>query len=344
MGRMKWWGWGDEDVAFTHEDKPELGPFLERRIDIQLDGSPRARCGFDQLDVPEPTLPADLRAALEEAVGPEHVSTDALDRVVHARGKSLRDLVRHRRGDLGRLPDVVVRPGGEEEVAAVMRAALDADAVVIPFGGGTNISGSLEAPADEDAHGHLGRRRRGWTACSTIDAPSRLARVQAGVFGPELEAQLNARGWTSATSRTASPTRRSAAGSRRAPRACSPTSTATSPTSRARCGWSRPPARSSPAPSRAPRPGPSVREMVLGSEGRLGIITEATVHVHRVPEQRVILGYLFPDWRRALAAMRDIAESEAAPSVTRVSDAPETASRSPRARRRPRWTASSRRA
>jgi alkyldihydroxyacetonephosphate synthase len=70
--------------------------------------------------------------------------------------------------------------------------------------------------------------------------------------------------------------------------------------------------------------GPSVREMVLGSEGRLGIITEATVHVHRVPEQRTILGYLFPDWPRALAAMRAIAESDAAPSVTRVSDAPET--------------------
>ena len=70
--------------------------------------------------------------------------------------------------------------------------------------------------------------------------------------------------------------------------------------------------------------GPSVREMVLGSEGRLGIISEATVHVHRVPEQRVILGYLFPDWPSALAAMHDIAASEASPSVTRVSDANET--------------------
>jgi alkyldihydroxyacetonephosphate synthase len=71
--------------------------------------------------------------------------------------------------------------------------------------------------------------------------------------------------------------------------------------------------------------GPSVREMVLGSEGRLGIITEATVHVHRLPAERVILGYLFPDWERALAAMQAIAESEASPSVTRVSDAYETA-------------------
>jgi alkyldihydroxyacetonephosphate synthase len=70
--------------------------------------------------------------------------------------------------------------------------------------------------------------------------------------------------------------------------------------------------------------GPSVREMVLGSEGRLGVITEATVHVQRLPAERVILGYLFPDWERALVAMRDIAASEARPSVTRVSDAYET--------------------
>ncbi|HEX2105590.1 MAG TPA: FAD-linked oxidase C-terminal domain-containing protein, partial [Solirubrobacteraceae bacterium] len=71
--------------------------------------------------------------------------------------------------------------------------------------------------------------------------------------------------------------------------------------------------------------GPSVREMVLGSEGRLGIISEATVHVHRVPAERRILGYLLPDWPRALAAMREIAALDARPSVTRVSDAYETA-------------------
>jgi alkyldihydroxyacetonephosphate synthase len=65
--------------------------------------------------------------------------------------------------------------------------------------------------------------------------------------------------------------------------------------------------------------------MVLGSEGRVGVITEATVHVRRVPARRVILGYLFPTWSDGLAAMQDIAASETAPSVTRVSDSYETA-------------------
>ena len=71
--------------------------------------------------------------------------------------------------------------------------------------------------------------------------------------------------------------------------------------------------------------GPSVREMVLGSEGRLGVITAVTVQVHRIPQVRVILAYLFPSWEAGLAAMQEISASDAHPSVTRVSDAGETA-------------------
>ena len=82
-------------------------------------------------------------------MGPDNLKDSPLERVVHAYGKGLRDLVRIRRGDLGRLPDLVVYPGSEEEVAGIVNAALTANAVVIPFGGGTNISGSLEAPRNE---------------------------------------------------------------------------------------------------------------------------------------------------------------------------------------------------
>jgi alkyldihydroxyacetonephosphate synthase len=323
MSQMKWWGWGDDDIAFTHEDKPGLAPFLLDAVGIDVRRDPSPPVAFDDLDIPESSLSASLRTELEAAVGDANVSTDALDRVVHARGKSLRDLERHRHGDLGRIPDVVVHPGNEDEVTAIVRAALDSDAVVIAFGGGTNISGSLEAPPDEErtvVSVDLGRMNQ----VLAIDDASRLARVQPGAFGPDLEAQLNDRGWTighfpdSFTHSTLGgwiATRSSGMQSdkygdvadlTRAVRVVTPAGTlATRPVPHTSTG-------------------PSVREMVLGSEGRLGIITEATVHVHRVPERRIILGYLFPDWPRALAAMHDIAASEASPSVTRVSDAHET--------------------
>ena len=320
---MKWWGWGDEGVSFTHTDKPALAPFIKLHLGLDVEAETSRPVAFDELRIPDSLLEPSLRSALEGAVGSERVSTDPLDRVVHARGKCLRDLVRHRRGELGRVPDVVVRPDDEDEVAAVLRVALDADAVLIPFGGGTNISGSLEAPESETRTvisvdtGLMDR-------VLEIDEESRLARVQAGVLGPRLEEQLNARGWTvghfpdSFTHSTLGgwiATRSSGMQSdkygdvadlTRAVRVVTPSGIlATRPVPHTSTG-------------------PSVREMVLGSEGRLGIITEATVHVHRVPERRTILGYLFPSWPEALAAMREIAESEASPSVTRVSDAAET--------------------
>jgi alkyldihydroxyacetonephosphate synthase len=324
MKSMKWWGWGDEGVSFTHEDKPGLGPFLKRHLGLDVDRVTSRPVDFEALDVPEPNLPVEVRAALEGAVGAEHVSTDALDRVAHARGKCLRDLVRHRRGEIGRIPDAVVRPGDEEAARAVMSTAVDADAVLIPFGGGTNISGSLEAPASEARpiiSVDLGRM----DAVLAIDADSGLARVQPGVFGPHLERQLNARGWT--LGHFPDSFTHSTLGGWIATRSSGMQSDKYGDVADITRGLRV----ATPAGMLVTRPvphtstGPSVREMVLGSEGRLGIITEATVHVHRVPERRTILGYLFPTWPAGLAAMREIAAGEVSPSVTRVSDSYETA-------------------
>jgi alkyldihydroxyacetonephosphate synthase len=323
MAAMKWWGWGLEGVQFAHEDKPELRPFIEQVLGVDIGRAAAAPPRWEDLDVPAPKLPDGLRTALEEAVTPAFVSVEARDRVVHARGKSLRDLVRQRRGEFSRIPDVIVRPGSEDEVTAVLNAALAADAVVIAFGGGSSISGSLEPPAGEVrpvVSVDLARLDR----VLDIDATSRLARVQAGVFGPHLEEQLGARGYTfghfpdSFTHSTLGgwiATRSSGMQSdrygdiadlTRGLRVVTPSGTLVT------------------RPVPATSTGPSIREMVLGSEGRLGLITEATVHVRRIPARREILGYLFPTFADGLAAMRDIAAGECSVSVTRVSDAPET--------------------
>ncbi len=323
MAAMKWWGWGQDGVQFTHEDKPELAGFIKEKIGLDVTRATAAPARFEDLELPAPNLPDGLRRALVDSVTEAYVSVDDHDRVVHARGKSIRDLIRQRRGDLPRLPDAVVRPADEGQVTAVVQAALAADAVVIPFGGGSSISGSLEPAPDETrpvVSLDLGRLDR----VLAVDGASRLARVQAGVFGPHLEAQLNAQGYTfghypdSFTHSTLGgwiATRSSGMQSDRygdiadmtkGLRMVAPTGTLVV----------------RPIPTTST--GPSVREMVLGSEGRLGVITEATVHVRRLPPERKILGYLFPTFAAGLAAMQDIAASECEPSVTRVSDAPET--------------------
>ncbi|HET9650011.1 MAG TPA: FAD-binding oxidoreductase [Microlunatus sp.] len=321
---MKWWGWGVEGVAFHHEDKPSFAPFVRKVIDLDVSQPPAAPMDLDQLQLPQPKIGDELLADLETAVGAEHVHRDDLDRIVHTYGKSLRDLVRLRANDIARLPDVVVYPADEAQVQQIVDAAVAADAVIIPFGGGSNIAGSLEAPADElrtVISLDMGRLNK----LMEVDEESGLARIQAGALGPDIEEQLGRRGWTmghfpdSFTHSTLGgwiATRSSGMQSdkygdiadiTRGLRVVLPGKVLVL----------------RPLPSTST--GPSVREMILGSEGRLGVITEATVNVHRIPDNRVILGYLFPTWEAGLAAMQEISTSDAHPTVTRVSDSYETA-------------------
>jgi alkyldihydroxyacetonephosphate synthase len=320
---MKWWGWGEEAVAFTHTDKPALAPFVSAHLGVDLDRVVDPPLPLHDLPI-EPSLasPA-LRDALEAAVGADQVSDRALDRIRHANGKSIRDLVRVRRGEFGRLPDLVVTPANEAEIAAAVRAILDANAVLIPFGGGSNIVGSLAAPPDERRVCVSVDLRR-MDRVLEVDQISRLARVQAGALGPDLEAQLHDLGYTlghfpdsfahstlggwiaTRSSGMQSDKYGDIADLTRAVRVVTPVGTLAT--------------RAVPSTST----GPSVREMVLGSEGRLGVITEATVQVHAIPPERLILGYFFPSWTDALAAMRDLAAADVSLSVTRAADANET--------------------
>ncbi len=320
---MKWWGWGVEGVAFHHEDKPGFRPFVIEAVDLDVNTEATAVRTADLPDVPRPLIPAELVAELRDAVGPDNVVTTDEDRIVHTYGKSVRDLLRLRAGDIPRVPDVVVYPGSEEEVQLVVDRAVAANAVLIPFGGGSNISGSLQAPPEETRpviSVDMGRMNR----VLEVDEESGLARVQAGVLGPDLEEQLSPRGWT--LGHFPDSFTHSTLGGWVATRSSGMQSDKYGDISEITRGVRvvQPGKVLVIRPLPSTSTGPSVREMVLGSEGRLGIITEVTVQVHRIPEQRLILGYLFPSWDASLAAMQEISTSDASPSITRVSDGRET--------------------
>ena len=180
---MKSWGWGEEGVSFRHDDKPALAQFIKDVIGIDVTLPAVSVRNLDSFPLPAPCAPPGLQDSLEAIVGTGNLKCDPLDRVVHAYGKSLRDLVRIRRGDFGRTPDLVTYPGSEDEIVRIVRTALSADAVVIPFGGGTNIAGCLEAPRGEIRtviSVDLCRMNR----VLEIDEVSRLARIQPGALGP----------------------------------------------------------------------------------------------------------------------------------------------------------------
>ena len=113
---MKWWGWGVEGVSFHHEDKPAFQPFVLNAIDLDVNTAPSSPMSLNDLPIPAPVIGDQLLAELTDAVGAENATQDDLDRIVHTYGKSARDLLRIRAGDIPRVPDVVVYPGHEAEV------------------------------------------------------------------------------------------------------------------------------------------------------------------------------------------------------------------------------------
>jgi len=328
---MKWWGWGVEGVGFHWEDKPGFAPFVLKAVGLDLhNAEPAEPPVFEDLSLAGPVVAPALLTTLQGIVGEDDATIDPMERVVHTYGKSLRDLVRIRANAVERYVDVVVYPDDEQQVQAVVDAAVAADAVIIPFGGGSNIAGSLEPIKDETRTVislDLGRLNK----VISIDEKAGLARIQAGVLGPDMEEQLGRAGWTlghfpdSFTHSTLGgwvATRSSGMQSdkygdiadiARGLRVVRPSTDGAGTDGTLVI-------RGIPSASN----GPSVREMILGSEGRLGVITEVTVQVHRTPEKRDVYAYFFPNWKAGIEAMQEIAESDAHPSITRVSDARES--------------------
>jgi alkyldihydroxyacetonephosphate synthase len=320
---MKWSGWGVEGVAFNPDNKPAFAPFVKKAVGLDLSVPAVPPAQFSDLTLPSTTIDDDFLGKLAAIVGADNAITDNESRLVHTYGKSIRDLIRIRASDLPRMPDVVLYPADEAQVAQIVELAVAQNAVVIPFGGGSNIAGSL-TPNEGEARVVISLDLGLLNDVVSIDEGSGLARIQAGAQGPRIEEQLNERGWT--MGHFPDSFTHSTLGGWVATRSSGMQSDKYGDIADITRGLRmvRPNGVVSIRPVPSASTGPSVREMILGSEGRLGVITEVTVQVHHIPEVREINGYLFPNWEAGIAAMHEISESDAHPTVTRVSDARES--------------------
>jgi alkyldihydroxyacetonephosphate synthase len=187
VGRL-WWGWGVEEEALDDEAVGRLGRAVAERLGAG-DLAVRSAPPVDELALPAPrVIPPDSLAAL--------CSTTPLDRAAHTHGKAFRDVARNLAGDLRHPPDLVASPTTEAEVAALLDWAGSEGVAVVPYGGGSSVVGGIECDVGDGFAGALSLDLTGLTGVVEVDRMSRAARVRAGTLGPDLEDALRPSGLT----------------------------------------------------------------------------------------------------------------------------------------------------
>jgi alkyldihydroxyacetonephosphate synthase len=302
-----WWGWGWQDQALSDDECRQLAAALPG-----LAGRPVPVPTLDELALPATrvSVPASLAGICSQAT-PE--------RAAHTYGKAYRDVVRALRGDLSHAPDVVAFPRTEAEVVDVLDLAASADLAVVPFGGGSSVVGGVEYRGG-DQRGAVSLDLTRLDRVLEVDPVSRAARIQAGALGPALEDQLRPHGYTlrhfpqSFEFSTLGGWLATRSGGHYATlhthiddfveslRVVTPAGTSQS--------WRLPGSGAGPAPDR----------LFLGSEGALGVITEAWMRIQDRPRHRASTAVLFGSFDAAVDAVRSIAQSGLHPSNCRLLD------------------------
>ena len=267
---------------------------------------------------------ARVAAAVPRSRLPTHALVDqaAELRVRHARGQSLPDWIATRSGRLAPVPDGVARPARREDVRPLLAYAAAVGARLIPYGGGTSVVGHVTPSAGDAPVLTVSLARL--AGLERFDAASHQATFGAGSAGPDLEAQLRARGFT--LGHFPQSFEYSTLGGWIATRSSGQQSLGYGRIERLFAGGrvETPAGTLDLPPFPASAAGPDLREIVLGSEGRLGIITEATVRVTPLPERETFYAVFLPSFDDGVAAVRELAQSGLPLSMMRLSTAVET--------------------
>ncbi len=301
-------GWG-----FEGERYPPSAPlleWLERRVGPS--GPPLAAGPAQPPELPPRPLP---QLASE-------VSVDPLDRLAHCRGQGLVDVIRLRSGLIPALPDGVCRPADAGAVTAILDECRRAGVRVIPWGGGTSVTGGVNVVPDPAPVLVLDLERM--AGLERLDPVSGLATFGPGTTGPAVERALAEHGLT--LGHFPQSWELSTVGGWIATRSAGQESLGYGRIEdmvaglelAAPAGRLRLPARPASAA------GPDLRQLVLGSEGRLGVITSATLRVRARPKLTVVEAALMPGLDAGLAAVRELVVSGVPLTLLRLSDALET--------------------
>ena len=309
--RLKHWGWGFEDEQPSPADLRAAAEGIAAHLGF---GSPEVEqpVALEEIELPQPRLspPVELEGIC---------SSSTYERCLHSYGRSYSDIVKAFRGRFDHPPDVVAHPSDEAELEAVLDWALNAGAAVVPFGGGTSVVGGVEARVD--GRPVVTIDVKGLDRVLEVDTASMAARIQAGATGPGLEHQLAEHGLTlrhfpqSFQFSTLGGWIATRAGGHFATLYTHIDDLVESVRALTPSGWweSR----------RLPGSGAGVSpdRMLIGSEGILGVITEAWVRVRPRPGRRSSAAVLFDDFSSGASAVRALAQSGLHPANCRLIDA-----------------------
>ena len=312
--RLKHWGWGYEDQQPPYEQVREAAVGL------------RAHLGFGEAEVDRPVPLEEVELRAPRVTVPDALSditaVDPHARASHALGKAYRDVVRGFRGQFDDPPDAVIRPRDEQELERALDWACSEDIAVIPYGGGTSVVGGVEPRGLERA---VSLDVRALDRVLEIDRASRAARIQAGATGPGLEDQLREHDLTlrhfpqSFEYSTLGGWIATRAGGHFATLMTHIDDLVESVRALTPGGWWE--SRRLPGSGA----GPSPDRMLIGSEGTLGVITEAWMRIQERPRWKASAGVLFETFAAGAQAVRALGQSGLWPSNCRLLDEAEGA-------------------
>ncbi len=315
MARRKFWGWGNEGTGPDAQQSAGIARTLAGRFGVEeVELAPEPRIEDVELRAPRVSPPAALA---------ELCTSDPHERAGHTYGKSYRDIVRGARGHFEAPPDWVAFPRTEDDVIALLDWCSDARVVAVPYGGGSSVCGGVEACVPEGFQGAVSIDLSRLDRVLEIDHRSRAARIQAGVLGPALESALRPEGLT--LRHFPQSFEYSTLGGWIATRSGGHYATLHTHIDEFVEGLRVVTPSGVVETRRLPGSGagPSPDRLFIGSEGTLGIITEAWMRLQQRPVHRASASVRFPGedgFLRGAEAVRRLAQSRLFPTNCRLLD------------------------
>lgn len=318
---LRWWGWGETKVSYHIDHRPNLLKLLEKKFGITK-LNPPFNPSLEQVKLPPCKLDQNVWDQLV-SIFDTNIDQSPETRIRHTYGKSYRDIIRMRSLKIDVAPDAVVFPVNEDQIIRLMQICKDHHIAIMPFGGGSSVVGGLEPLRGKNIALIILNMTK-MKAVLNIDKQSMTAEIEAGIFGPELERVLQAQGYT--LGHFPQSFEFSTLGGWLAARSSGQNSMyygsihklATSLKMISPSGQLK----SITSPAHAC--GPDLKEILIGSEGGLGVITSAVMKIFPLPEEKHYFMMAFPNFDQASELCREIMYHKIPLSLMRISDEEES--------------------